>query len=86
MLSNIYKDLGRWRDVARLKVAIRDTGFRKLPGCSVIEVNDSVIEFYSLDERHPETDDIYRTLRGLTILLRSYGYVPNVALGSSQGS
>lgn len=86
VLSNIYKDLGRWRDVARLKVAIRDTGFRKLPGCSVIEVNDSVIEFYSLDERHPETEDIYRTLRGLTILLRSYGYVPNVALGSSQGS
>ncbi|KAI9092022.1 hypothetical protein K1719_027957 [Acacia pycnantha] len=60
-------------------VAIRDTGFRKLPGCSVIEVNDSVVEFYSLDERHPATQDIYRTLRGLTILLRSYGYVPNLA-------
>lgn len=76
VLSNIYKDLGRWQDVARLKVAIRDTGFRKLPGCSVIEVNDTVVEFYSFDERHPETEDIYRTLWGLTILLRSYGYVP----------
>ncbi|KAF7809019.1 pentatricopeptide repeat-containing protein [Senna tora] len=78
MLSNIYKDLGRWQDVARSKVAMRDTGFRKLPGCSVIEVNDSVVEFYSLDERHLETEDIYRTLKGLTILLRSYGYVPNL--------
>lgn len=85
MLSNIYKDLGRWKDVARLKIAMRDTGFRKLPGCSVIEVNDSVVEFYSLDERHPETENIYRALRGLTILLRSYGYVPNL-LDVAQGT
>ncbi|KAK7386588.1 hypothetical protein VNO78_26921 [Psophocarpus tetragonolobus] len=78
MLSNVYKDLGRWQDVARLKVAMRDTGFKKLPGCSVIGCNDSVVEFYSLDERHPETESIYRVLRGLTILLRSNGYVPNL--------
>nr|KYP76558.1 Pentatricopeptide repeat-containing protein At2g20540 [Cajanus cajan] len=78
MLSNVYKDLGRWQDVARLKMAMRDTGFKKLPGCSVIGCNDSVVEFYSLDERHPETESIYRTLKGLTILLRSHGYVPNL--------
>jgi pentatricopeptide repeat protein len=74
MLSNIYGDLGRWKDVARLKVAMRDTGFRKLPGCSLIEVNDSVVEFYCLDERHPEREEIYRALRGLTKLLRSSVY------------
>ncbi|KAK7282436.1 hypothetical protein RIF29_11203 [Crotalaria pallida] len=88
MLSNIYKDLGRWQDVARLKIAMRDTGFRKLPGCSVIEVDDSVVEFYSLDERHPETENIFRALRGLTVILRSYGYVPNlvdVAQGTVMG-
>jgi pentatricopeptide repeat protein len=78
MLSNIYKDLGRLEDVARLKIAMRDTGFRKLPGCSVIECNDSVVEFYSLDERHSETESIYRVLKGLTMLLRSHGYVPNL--------
>ncbi|KAB1226636.1 hypothetical protein CJ030_MR1G027481 [Morella rubra] len=59
MLSNIYGDLGRWKDVARLKVAMRDTGLRKLPGCSLVEVNDSVVEFYSLDERHPEKEDLW---------------------------
>jgi len=50
MLSNIYKDLGRSEDVARLKIAMTDTGFRKLPGCNVTECNDSVVEFYSMDE------------------------------------
>ncbi|KAK9276701.1 hypothetical protein L1049_006237 [Liquidambar formosana] len=78
MLSNIYGDAGRWEDEARLKVAMRDTGFRKLPGCSLVEVNDGVVEFYSLDERHPKSEKIYEALRGLTKLLRSSGYVPNL--------
>lgn len=78
MLSNIYGDAGRWEDVARLKVTMRDTGFRKLPGCSLIEVNDGVVEFYSLDERHPKSEEIYAALRGLTKLLQSLGYVPDL--------
>lgn len=77
MLSNVYGDLGRWKDVARLKVAIRDTGYKKFPGISSIEVNDGVVEFCSLDERHPETQEIYEALRGLTKLLRSSGNVPD---------
>ncbi|KAK6931513.1 Pentatricopeptide repeat [Dillenia turbinata] len=77
MLSNIYGDYGRWKDVARLKLAMRDTGLRKLPGCSSIEINDEVVEFHSLDERHPEKKEIYRTLKGLTRLSRSTGYMPH---------
>ncbi|CAL2232320.1 unnamed protein product [Prunus armeniaca] len=85
MLSNIYGDLGRWRDVARLKVAMRDTGYKKVPGVSFIEANDGVVEFYSLDERHPETEEIYGALRGLTKLLKSSGYVPDF-LDHGQGA
>ncbi|CAI0448349.1 unnamed protein product [Linum tenue] len=76
MLSNVYGDIGRWKDLARLKVATRDTGFRKLPGCSLIEVNDVVSEFYSLDERHPDKEQIYESLKGLTMLSRLYGNIP----------
>ncbi|KAG7016718.1 Pentatricopeptide repeat-containing protein, chloroplastic, partial [Cucurbita argyrosperma subsp. argyrosperma] len=78
MLSNIYGDVGRWKDVARLKILMRDTGSKKLPGCSLIEVNDSVVEFYSLDERHSESEEIYGVLKGLMKLLRSFGYEPNI--------
>ncbi|TXG49489.1 hypothetical protein EZV62_025364 [Acer yangbiense] len=78
MLSNIYGDLGRWKDVARAKVAMRDTGFKKLPGCSLIEVDKTVVEFYSLDEKHHQSEEIYATLKGLTKLLRSSGYVPDI--------
>ncbi|GAB4842542.1 hypothetical protein Ancab_012516 [Ancistrocladus abbreviatus] len=74
MLSNIYGEAGKWDKVSKLKVAMRDTGFRKVPGCSLIEVNDRVVEFYSLDERHPEKDEVYESLRGLTKLIKSMAY------------
>ncbi|XP_010269045.1 PREDICTED: pentatricopeptide repeat-containing protein At1g08070, chloroplastic [Nelumbo nucifera] len=74
MLSNIYADIGRWGDVARLKVVTREMGVRKLPGCSLIEVNDNVTEFYSLDEKHPQREEIYGALRGLTELLKPSNY------------
>lgn len=78
MLSNIYGDLGRWKDMARLKLAMKKTGFKKLPGCSSVEVGDAVVEFFCLDERHPEKDIIYDVLKGLVKLLKSHGYVPDL--------
>ncbi|KAJ4977250.1 hypothetical protein NE237_002356 [Protea cynaroides] len=78
MLSNIYGDVGRWKDAARLKVVARGMGVRKIPGCSSIEVNDAVTEFYSLDERHPCRVEIYEALGGLTELMKSYGDEPDL--------
>lgn len=46
--------------MTKLKVAMRGVGLKKLPGCSFIEVNDNVVEFYSLDERHSERESKYR--------------------------
>ncbi|KAI6677086.1 hypothetical protein NL676_037882 [Syzygium grande] len=78
MLSNIYGDIGKWKDVARLKAVMKDTGRRKLPGCSLIEVNDDIVEFYSLDERHPDSDEIYEALDGLIKLSRSSGHASDL--------
>ncbi|CAH9136270.1 unnamed protein product [Cuscuta epithymum] len=64
-LANIYGDAHRWKDVAKQKVAMRDTGFKKLPGHSSIEVDDHVAEFYCFDERHAKTHAIYGALKGL---------------------
>ncbi|KAK2965400.1 hypothetical protein RJ640_001477 [Escallonia rubra] len=77
MLSNIYGDAKRWEDVARSKMAMRDTGSRKLPGLSLIEVIGGVVEFYAFDEKHSRKDEIYGALRDLRKLLRSSEYFPD---------
>lgn len=73
MLGNIYGASRRWEDMARLKVAMRNTGSQKVPGCSFVEVDNVVVQFYSFDERHSRTDEIFDSLRGLMKLLQSYG-------------
>ncbi|CAN4124818.1 unnamed protein product [Withania somnifera] len=56
MLANICGDTRRWKDVAELKVVMRDTGSRK---------------FYCFDERHSKSKEIYGALRSLMKALRS---------------
>ncbi|KAI3730585.1 hypothetical protein L1987_61756 [Smallanthus sonchifolius] len=75
MLSNIYGDAKRWADLARSKVAMRNTGAKKLPGCSLIEVDDGVVEFYAYDERHLKTEEIYSALKSLIKLSKDTSYV-----------
>lgn len=72
MLSNIYGDLGRFDDAARLKVAMRDTGFKKEAGVSWIETDDGLVKFYSSGEKHRRTEElqeILRELKNFSILL-----------------
>ncbi|XP_042035370.1 pentatricopeptide repeat-containing protein At3g29230-like [Salvia splendens] len=75
MLSNVYGEAGKWEARARVKVAMRDTGSKKVPGWSSIRTEDGgVAEFYCFDEKHSRSEEIYLTLRGLTELLRLFGY------------
>ncbi|XP_073059322.1 pentatricopeptide repeat-containing protein At1g74630-like [Primulina eburnea] len=77
MLSNVYGEAKKWEDLARLKVALRDMGSKKQPGCSLIETEDEIFEFCAFDERHSRTEEIYNTLRGLTKLSRLSGHHPD---------
>lgn len=45
ILSNIYGDLGRIDDSARLKVAMRDFGLKKESCFSLIETDDGLVKF-----------------------------------------
>ncbi|EYU40760.1 hypothetical protein MIMGU_mgv1a006248mg [Erythranthe guttata] len=42
MLSNVYGEARKWEDLARLKVAMRDTGSKKVPGLSSIQTDDEI--------------------------------------------
>ncbi|KAF4346809.1 hypothetical protein G4B88_013279 [Cannabis sativa] len=77
LLSNIYAKRNKWDQVSRLRKLMRDSGIKKEPGCSSIEVNGIVHEFLVGDNSHPQCRNIYTKLDEIVARLKSSGYVPN---------
>lgn len=72
-LSNVYGYVGRWKNVAETKLNMRQkSSGKKLPGCSLIELNWEVAEFYSGDFRHSQTEEIYKMLVTLNGCLKKH--------------
>lgn len=59
LLSNIYAKLGKWDGVSRMRKIIRHKSLKKTPGCSMIEIDNTVQEFVSGDDSNPFSKDIY---------------------------
>ncbi|CAH9117333.1 unnamed protein product [Cuscuta europaea] len=65
MLANIRGGLEKWDDALRLRKIINEQSAYKLPGCSWIEIDSQVHQFYSFDKSHSMTADIYLTLESI---------------------
>ncbi|KAL6011688.1 hypothetical protein ACLOJK_002136 [Asimina triloba] len=76
LLSNIYSKAGRWEDSARVRKLMKEKGVMKKPGCSSIEVNNSIHEFFSGDRTHPQCEETYKMLEEVAQSLKTKGYVP----------
>ncbi|XP_062225934.1 pentatricopeptide repeat-containing protein At1g08070, chloroplastic-like [Phragmites australis] len=79
LLSNIYASLGRWKDAAMIRRAMNDRGIEKTPGCSLIEVDGTVFEFFAEDSDHPQLKEIYEKVKEMIDKIKMAGYVPNTA-------
>ncbi|KAK9104034.1 hypothetical protein Scep_020878 [Stephania cephalantha] len=77
LLSNIYADAGRWEDVERMRVFIKNNGLAKPPGFSLVEAKGRVHVFLVDDREHPQHEEIYRYLEELMIRIQEVGYVPD---------
>ncbi|XP_051116791.1 pentatricopeptide repeat-containing protein At2g03880, mitochondrial-like [Andrographis paniculata] len=77
LLSNLYAQRGRWRDVSKLRASMSSKGIKKEPGCSWVEINAQVHTFLSQDVSHPSLRDIHRKLEELGQKVSAIGYVPN---------
>ncbi|KAG5109034.1 hypothetical protein JHK84_045941 [Glycine max] len=65
MLANVYGELGKWDEVRNVWRTLKQQKSYKVPGCSWIEVDDQVHQFYSLDKSNPKTEDLYIVLESL---------------------
>ncbi|XP_057493464.1 putative pentatricopeptide repeat-containing protein At5g40405 [Actinidia eriantha] len=75
LLSNIYADSKNWDRVSNVRQTMKAKGVRKLPGCSVIEVNGEVHEFFVGDKSHPRYDEIEAKWEEISTRLKLSGYV-----------
>uniref|UniRef100_A0A0A9HI83 Pentatricopeptide repeat-containing protein n=1 Tax=Arundo donax TaxID=35708 RepID=A0A0A9HI83_ARUDO len=79
MLANVYSEGGFWEEVRKVrKLMNEETIGKKLPGCSWIEVDRKTHKFYSGDDAHPESDDIYDTLEDLAASMELWQYIPPI--------
>ncbi|XP_058097385.1 pentatricopeptide repeat-containing protein At2g13600 [Magnolia sinica] len=76
LLSNMYAELGRWGEAARVRKLMRQRGVVKQPGCSWIEIKSRVHVFMVKDKSHPQRKEIYRLLKMLTMQMKRAGYIP----------
>lgn len=65
MLANVYVESGKWDEVRKLRKTLQEQNAHKTPGCSWIEVDNQVHQFYSVDTSHPRTEEIYTVLEWL---------------------
>ncbi|XP_039144246.1 LOW QUALITY PROTEIN: pentatricopeptide repeat-containing protein At2g29760, chloroplastic-like [Dioscorea cayenensis subsp. rotundata] len=79
LLSNLYAKTRKWDGVARLRKQMKDTGIKKEPGCSLVEVNGVVHEFLVGDTAHAQSEKIYLKLDEITSKLKEVGYTPDSA-------
>lgn len=73
----MYAAAGRWDDVAKVRMLMKDRGLKKTPGCSFIEVDNMVHSFVVGDTSHRQSEKIYETLKILIGQIEEAGYVPN---------
>ncbi|MBA0812410.1 hypothetical protein Gohar_026380 [Gossypium harknessii] len=76
LLSNIYANARRWRDVARVRSLMKYSGVKKRPGCSWVQGTKGTATFYVGDRSHPQFEQIYKLLADLIQRIKAIGFVP----------
>ncbi|XP_020886737.1 pentatricopeptide repeat-containing protein At3g22690 [Arabidopsis lyrata subsp. lyrata] len=79
LLSNVYASAGRWNDMAKVRLSMKEKGLRKPPGTSVIQIRGKTHEFTSGDESHPEMRKIEAMLDELSQRASDLGHVPDLS-------
>jgi hypothetical protein len=79
LLSNIYASAGKWKDVAKVRKMMKDSGLKKEPACSWVEIENSVHVFVANDFSHPQKDKVYEMWENLNQKIKEIGYVPDTS-------
>ncbi|CDP04327.1 unnamed protein product [Coffea canephora] len=79
LLSNIYASAGRLRDAANVRKMMNDSGVKKEPACSWLEIENNVHMFVANDDSHPQRNEVRRMWEKIADKIREIGYVPDTS-------
>ncbi|CAK9183506.1 unnamed protein product [Ilex paraguariensis] len=77
LLSRVYASAARWNEVGLVRKLMTNRGVKKEPGCSTMEIDGIIHEFFAGDVSHPQTKEIYNFLDVIEERLQFVGYVPD---------
>lgn len=80
LLSNLYASMARWDDVKRVRELMKSRGLQKPPGCSWLDLDGELHEFYVGDKSHPQSRKIYEKLAELGERMKELGYIADTNL------
>lgn len=80
LLSNLYAKVGRWDDVAKVRLMMKQRGVQKIPGSSSVLVNGEVHEFLVGKEMNVKYSVEVRTkIDEVVTRLKLEGYKPDLS-------
>ncbi|URD86803.1 Pentatricopeptide repeat-containing protein [Musa troglodytarum] len=69
-LANMYASVGRWDDVRKVRATVKERGLKKNPGCSWIEIEKRIHQFFVKDDSHPQAELIHEWLGYLSLHMK----------------
>ncbi|KAJ8753653.1 hypothetical protein K2173_026329 [Erythroxylum novogranatense] len=75
LLSNLYAAKGRWPDVGKMRLKMRNKGVKKVPGYSWLEAQNKIHTFTVGDSSHPEKEKLHAFLEEMDLKMKNEGYV-----------
>ncbi|KAG8380365.1 hypothetical protein BUALT_Bualt06G0007900 [Buddleja alternifolia] len=79
LLSNIYASAGRLSDAARVRKMMNESGVKKEPACSWVEIENVVHTFVANDDNHPQREEISEMWEKISNEIKKIGYVPDTS-------
>ncbi|KMZ63706.1 Pentatricopeptide repeat-containing protein [Zostera marina] len=76
IFSNMLSTAGRWEEAVLVRKLMKQKGVKKVPGCSSIEVDNRVHEFFA---GRPKSTELRKIVDALIGDLKLVGYVPDTS-------
>ncbi|KAF3451918.1 hypothetical protein FNV43_RR08014 [Rhamnella rubrinervis] len=79
LLYNIYASAGRWHDAAKVRKMMKESGVKKEPACSWVEIENAVHMFVANDDAHPQKEEIHKMWEKIQSKIKEIGYIPDTS-------